>query len=195
MAVSLRSPEARILSRPFPVRWAGWESTTTQLSQTGWQLAIQMNYFDMQYQLAMYNDTLQLSAITNSTLIEPWVTDIHSKYMDWSGKELPTFFVTHCTPKIYMSRRAPDLYHGLTDWMPIDGRTQITYDPVVELVDLCAFARLKPKETLIPHANMSVVEQLEAIIKAQEPKQHELRQLILAERRNVRQIASIAEVD
>lgn len=193
MAVSLRSPEARILSRPFPVRWAGWESTTTQLSQTGWQLAIQMNYFDMQYQLAMYNDTLQLSAITNDTHIEASLSQMDKYYMDRANC-LPMFFVTHCAPKIFMARRLPDPLIGLTDWTPIDGRTQITYDPVVELVDLCAFARLKPKETLIPHANMSVVEQLEAIIKAQEPKQHELRQLVLAERRNVRQIASIAEV-
>jgi hypothetical protein len=150
-----------------------------------------MQYYDLTYQLAMYNDNLQLCAVSGDTRIEYGITDMRSLGND---DHLPVFYVTHCAPKIFMARREPSLDMGISAWMPIDGRTQITYDPVVELVDMCAFARLKPKEVLIPHANMSVVEQLEAIIKAQEPKQHELRQLILAERRDVRQIASIAEV-
>lgn len=110
----------------------------------------------------------------------------------YDDNRLPILHVSHLVKSLYGYREPPR--YGLTDWHLVDGRPQISCEPVLTLEDMSVFAKLQPKEILIPQANLSVVEQLEAIIKAQEPKQHELRQLVLAKPQTLRPIASIAEV-
>jgi hypothetical protein len=114
----------------------------------------------------------------------------------YTDNNLPRIRVGHVARSMHMSRtpitELPNL--GCTDWKLVTGRIQLSREPTLTMEDFSVFAKLQPKEILIPQADMSVVEQLEAIIKAQEPKQHELRQLILDKPRTMRSIASITEV-
>lgn len=181
---SLHLSGDRILSRPFPVEWAGWETTTTRLCQCGWKIATQYEYGRDFYRFLFQHEQIDLMGYADWMFIE--------KSMESSYK-LPCIHVEYVARTFRMS--APDVDRDyITNWHLIDGRTQFTCEPIRKMEDFSVFAKLQPKEILIPQADMSVVEQLEAIIRAQEPKQHELRQLILDKPRAVRQIATLAEV-
>lgn len=181
--------ERRILSRPFPVEWAGWESTTTRLQYGGWQIATQQNYVDQTYRFVLRHAQLDLVGYVDWTYISPSVMSL------WGdNKDLPIIHVANVARNMFTHAPLVVGDSPLTPWYRIDAQPQLCTEPLKSLADLSVFAKLQPKEILIPRADMSVVEHLEAIIKAQEPKQHELRQSILSQSRNVRQIASIAEV-
>lgn len=180
----------RILSRPFPVEWAGWNTTTQRLQCSGWQIASQYAFETDRYRFLFKHQQLDLMGYANWLYIEKVFATPYS-----SGEDLPTIHVGHVARGFSMERIEPDILslERITPWTLIDGRSQLVTEPIRTWEDFSVFAKLQPKEILVPRADMSVVEHLEAIIKAQEPKQHELRQQVLANR-TVRQIASIAEV-
>lgn len=186
----LRPADVRILSRPFPVEWAGWETTTRRLQCCGWQIASQYAFDSDRYRFLFKHQQLDLMGYADWLEIERSVTGAYA-----SGSDLPTIHVRHVAREFSMERIPPDALsrENITPWTLIDARSQLVTDPIKTWEDFSVFAKLQPKEILVPRADMSVVEHLEAIIKAQEPKQHELRQQVLANR-TVRQIASIAEV-
>ncbi len=177
----------RILSRPFPVEWAGWSTTTTKLQYAGWQMATQYAFENDNYRFMFKHDQLDLMGYADWLYIErsvarPYCTD----------SALPVIRVGHVARQFHMVK--PIINEGMTTWHLIDAKPQLCIDPIRTMEDFSVFAKLQPKEILIPRADMSVVEQLEAIIRAQEPKQHELRQIVLDKARTVRPLASLAEV-
>lgn len=192
MISSLSKHEQRILSRPFPVEWAGWETTTQRLYQHGWQIAGEFNYFDNKYRFMLRHEQLDLMAFVDWIRIDPLFAGIDS-YATASESQLPVLHAEHIA-RTFNMYRPPVMAEGTSPWTLYDCIPQFSAAPIRQMEDFNVFAKLQPKEILIPQADMSVVEQLEAIIKAQEPKQHELRQLILAKPRGLRRIASIAEV-
>jgi hypothetical protein len=182
--------DLRILSRSFPVEWAGWETTTQRLQQAGWQIAYQYDFGSDRYRFLFKHDKIDLMGYADWTYIDKLVA------LAYGDRELPTIRVGHVAKQFFIEkidRKVLDC-ERISPWTLTDARSQLCDEPVRSWEDFSVFAKLQPKEILIPRADMSVVEHLEAIIKAQEPKQHELRQTILKESRNVRQIASIAEV-
>lgn len=192
MAGAFGSMETRILSRPFPVEWAGWETTTQRLYSCGWQIASQYEFGSDQYRFMFKHEQMDLMGYADWMYISKSVASVASVY---DRHNLPTIQVGYVARHFQMARLpAITNIDYMTDWQLVDGRTQLCETPVRTMEDFSVFAKLHPKEILIPQADMSVVEQLEAIIKAQEPRQHELRQIILAKPRGIRQIASIAEV-
>lgn len=191
MAGAFDSMETRILSHPFPVEWAGWETTTRRLYGCGWKIATQFNYGESNYRFLFKHDEIDLMGYAD------WMYIDRAAALPYNNdRELPCIRVGHVARQMYTMRPfiVDEHVRDITDWQLIDGRTQMSREPVRKMEDFSVFAKLHSKEILIPQADMSVVEQLEAIIKAQEPRQHELRQIILAKPRGIRQIASIAEV-
>lgn len=184
----MAGPEARLLSRPFPVEWAGWETTTRRLACCDWKIAVQYNYGEQTYRFMFKHEQLDLMGYADWVMIEHATAQPY-----YESQHLPVIRVGHVARQFHM--QTPKQPLDTTPWYLADGHPSYSLEPMRKLEDWSVFAKLQPKEILIPQADMSVVEQLEAIIKAQEPKQHELRQLVLSERsRSVRQIASLAEV-
>lgn len=187
------SLDQRILSRPVPVRWAGWTTTTTDLQNSGWSIAIEFDYRDSTYRLALHHKGLKLTAITDQTEISPaFATLDHYYRYEGDRDNTPVFTVRHVAPRILI---ATDGSAQLPRWVPIDATPRLHCMKLESLADLCVFAkRDDSKEVLIGQADMSVVEQLEAILKAQEPKQHEIRKRMLSTPATIRKIATLAEV-
>lgn len=193
-----RGSAARILSRPIPVVWAGWRTTTADLQRNGWDLAVEFRYNDMMYRLACRHKVLDLMALSDSTQLEHALALLEKYYEDPRGEHLPPFYVNHVATHIQIVRTVwagAEHYETCPSWVHIDGHPQITQMPVAKIEDLNIFAaRDAQKELLVGQADMTVTEHLEAIMKLQEPKQSELRQQMLAQPNNVRKIITLSEV-
>lgn len=184
--MELAGLERRILSRPFPVEWAGWDSTTARLHSCGWQIATQFNWGEDTYRFAFSHEGMQLQGYAD------WMYIAYTSSGD--NRELPPIRVNYVAKSLLVAKAGEFIQTTCTPWHLIDGRPQLSMKPIQRMEQLSVFAPLQPKEILIPQADMSVIDHLEAIIKAQEPKQHELRQVILAGRSRIRQIAALTEV-
>lgn len=56
----------RILSRPLRVRWGGWETTTTQLQQGGWELAVHEDFSRMTIRMTMRHQGFRMYGVSRS---------------------------------------------------------------------------------------------------------------------------------
>lgn len=54
----------RILSRPLRVRWGGWETTTVELQQGGWELAVQEEFNRMEMRMTMRHQGFRMYGIS-----------------------------------------------------------------------------------------------------------------------------------
>ena len=163
----------RVLSRPIPVRFQGWRSTTAELQQAGWELATQYTVHEDMYQLAVSNPQLQLVGRTTQPINIPRDLQYRSDRGD-----LPTFDVSYVAHRVKVFEHRE--VHFPTVWHRIDATPQLATDEVRDLHDLCHFAPYdKSRELMVAAADMEVVELLDAIMRKQQPKQQELREKLV----------------
>jgi hypothetical protein len=155
--------EARILSRPLRVHWAGWETNTLALQQNGWQLNAEQDVWQNQIRLSMRHSGMNLHAMSNRMDF-----DFHAAaHSDLQYLRALPFFV--------MSVMGRDVHiheHGSLDWSamkPIDAAPTLTTHKVSRMEDLVHFAApmVRTKEIIIP--DESVPELLDRILKLQQP--------------------------
>lgn len=160
----------RVLSRPIPVFFQGWQSTTRDLQAAGWELATQYSLHEDMYHLAISNPQLQIVGRTTEALHIP-----QRLQYQYERENLPTFYVNVLTHKvrIYEERHVelPAVWHR------IDAETQVFQAQITDLHDMCHFAPWdKAADLLVAAADMEVVELLNLIVSKQQPKQTELRE-------------------
>ena len=183
-------PGNRVLSRPIPVHWAGWRTTTLDLQHAEWKLFIQMNHFEHKYQLAMHHDRMKLSAVSYEVAIPLGHSLAHNFRHD--DEELPVFNVVHVAQSIMMAQHVSN---DCIPWTRIDATPQIQTVQLRDLRELCHFAKHDPgKELFVQQANKSVLERLEEIIREQEPLQKEIRASMQREPATVTPIRTLLAV-
>lgn len=184
-----------ILSRPVPVHWAGWRTTTVELQHSGWKLAVQYNFNEDNYRLGMHNDHLQLMAVSLvHHELGRHLADARMMYNE-NARDLPPFVCHHVAPKILtVSFREID---EVPTWHPIDAQTRMATHQTHQrdVMDTGIFAKHDPgKDVMIRQANKSVLERLEEIIREQEPLQKEIRASIKRESATVTPIRTLLAV-
>lgn len=162
----------RMLSRPVPVHWAGWESNTATLHACGWDIAADYRVDRDTYGLIMRHQALKLYAVTDYIEFRRG-SNFLSNVVD-PRHELPRFTVVHVAPNFH-TVTMPGL--DFSRYQQIDPRPQMSVSRITRVEDfnIFALARAPEKEIVIEGADMSVIEHLEAIQKLQAPKQRELR--------------------
>ena len=117
--------EPRLLSRPCRVIFAGWESTTTQLQQAGWQLSAEQNFNVMTVRIALRFEPARLFMIAEA---QPW------QFLR-DSEEVPEFHIRHA---------ATDMHIHLTersfDFRPFDAAPQIAATQCQSIEDFGIFA-------------------------------------------------------
>lgn len=176
----MRDPfEQRILSRPVPVHWAGWETTTAALQSAGWELAVHFEFNRDRYTLLMRHQAMELWALSRTEQFGRYTSTLDSYYSN-GDRDLPPFEVMHVGKSLFI--QTPTSL-DFASFQQIDARPQFTETKIrsVEDFNIFALARSKAEEILVNRADMGVIEHLEAIKRLQEPKQHEIRQRMLRE--------------
>lgn len=162
----------RILSRPIPVVFQGWRSTTLELQAAGWELSTQYAAHEDMYHLAVSNPQLQIVGRTTQPI---FISQSLKHHYDRNDPDLPTFYVSYLTHKVrvfeHHNTELPPMWHR------IDAQTQLAQMEIKDLHDMCHFAPWdKSTEVLVAAADMEVVELLRIIVDKQQPKQKELRE-------------------
>ena len=162
--------DGRLLSRPYRVFWAGWETDTHSLQQCGWSIAAQ---WDMQHcgsRLALKHDASRVTALTDIVRDIDW----ENCQNPYARDGFPVFHVVTIATQIMVhthETRAPQ-------FKAIDAEPQVTMESVKSLDDMGIFQipLTRTQEVYVEQADMDVIEHLEAIKRLQAPKQAELRE-------------------
>lgn len=164
----------RLLSRPCLVYWAGWETDTQKLQQSGWSISAEQDMMSRGVRLAMRHEPMRLYAITNI------VADVH-----WEAVQNP---YAHGVDVVFSVIKAGSgmqvqLIESHFDFKSVDCQPQMTTNPVRDVEDMGIFQTplTRTAEIIVEQADMSVIEHLEAIKELQAPKQAEIRQRMLKE--------------
>lgn len=165
----------RLLSRPLGVHWAGWQTTTLALQRNGWDLAVEHDYHRNGYTLLMRHEAMQLHACTSELTLERLPQE------HW--EHAPVFQV-RVVARSLQSAHMPGL--DFASFQQIDAEPRFVDHKIQRIEDfnIFALARSKAEEVLVNKADMTVIEHLEAIKRLQEPKQRELRQQMLRDRKD-----------
>lgn len=167
--------QARILSRPFGIEWAGWRSDTHRLQRSGWELAVECEMCWREYRLLMRHRMLKLYAVTHMEKIDD-IERITSPYM--RCEDMPIFKVIGVAPQI---RVVEMQQYGPMSFKQFDAEPCMTTAPIRSIEDMNIFnvPMTRTEEVMIDKADMTVIEHLEAIKRLQSDKQREIRQRIV----------------
>ncbi len=147
----------RLLSRPHRVIFAGFESTTTRLQQSGWKLAAEQMIHDGQIRLALRLGDAGLYMIADQ--------QGYGFFGDHERAEILTFHIRHCSSKMVIN-----LHESIFNFKPIDAMTQMTTAPRKDIEDFGIFATPLVRTEEIIVEPQSVAECLELIKKMQAPE-------------------------
>ena len=165
----------RMLSRPFPVEWAGFRSTTFQLQRCGWKFAVHMNDYRQEIEVVMEHKGTRLRSFFHRM---DWKRMLDATAYDVPSDNLPVLTVNHAI--------AQDIFiEGVNDASPQFTPVDMTPVPVFEYrkirfsaLDIFAPLQEPQEEIMFEQADMTVVEHLEAIKRLQADKQKELREKV-----------------
>lgn len=157
-------PDRNILSRPYPVYWAGFESTTLRLQQAGWEFSASQRYGMDAVGLMMRHQATGMVGCTNTV---PNMLLYDMGHMS----ALPPFAVEWLTDQKVMihNYHAPDWLHACE---PVDMKPQMVEVKDIRDTNLFAGVALTRTKELIVDPN-SVPELMDRILELQEPGRQE----------------------
>lgn len=164
-----------MLKNPIvPVHWAGWQSTTLDLQQAGWEWAVEEDFATMRLRFTLRHPTMHLYGISQDVRIggEMYFGDnLHSRHV----------------PPIYMQGMVPRMqvytmqYSTMPAFVAFNARPEYTMPEteVKTMEDLRIFRPVPieaPEVKEIVVAPESVTEMLDRMLAMQSPKQREIRE-------------------
>lgn len=161
----------RFLSRPIPVHFAGWESSTDRLQRCGWRMAIDKDHRNMTYRFLLEHPYLRLAGWCDS-----WSMDrSYEEWVDPSNRFNPMpIEMGQVMPADHFQMRIS----GELGMQWIDASPEIVHEQITTLADLGIFklAEAEVPKVFVEEADMSVVDHLQSILDGQADKQAELRE-------------------
>jgi hypothetical protein len=164
--------EQRILSAPHPVHWAGFQSTTTEMQQHGWQIAVEFEPMRLMYRLMFKHEQLRLYALTAQEHIQQGANGFGQMH-DFC---VP-FKVCHAAASIECLR----IHDDISMFRAIDATPVMVTESIERIEDLNIFnvSLRKAEEILVNEADMNVIDHLEAIKALQSEEQKIIRERML----------------
>jgi hypothetical protein len=160
------TPEDTLRYNDHKVYWEGWQSSTSRLAQSGWDIAVNYNPEYMAYRLFFNHKSMTLSAMTEQETFD-----------DLVYQHVP-FRISMIAPKIHVSI-IPAITMSAApragDFIPIDASIMQREVRDINPDNIFMYAKGE-NELLVDEANMEVVDHLEAIKALQSEKQKELRE-------------------
>lgn len=182
MSTRWPTEEYAILSRPYRVMWAGWETDTRRLQQAGWKLAVDTAQMDSwegtRYTLVMHHEGMKLWALCDDRHI-----NFHQSVSIHANPEaLSTFIVRHVANDIHVRTMGPvKMAFQQINAEPAYGKMEDMVDHSLANLNIFHLGGERVDEVLFDKADLTVVDHLEAIKKLQAPRQKEIREKMLRE--------------
>lgn len=144
----------RILSQPYKVYWAGWETTTTRLQQCGWEISAEEDIYSRSIRIALRHQQAQVTAISN---LVPYDYFRQGQYLEHG----PEFHMAYMASRLFVS-----IQDNLTAFKPIDAMPQFVNTERKSIEDLGIFATplVRTEEIIVePQDVASLLEQIKQI--------------------------------
>lgn len=159
----------RISSPVTKVLWAGWESDTLRLQQAGWEVSAEQSIERLNYRFAFKHPNYRIYGLTNLIKYDNFYDAyMHGQFVN----ELPPLTIQYMA-----SRMEIRLLDNLTKFQPVDCVPNLSINEQIKSIEDFMIFRPIAKEGEIIVAPETVPELLDLIIKKQDPKQKELREL------------------
>lgn len=171
MSIVGSNMDQRILSAPHEVYWAGFRSTTTEMQQNGWKLAVEFEPYRLMYRLMFTHEMMRLYALTAQEHIESGAHGFGTMH------GCVPFRVCYAAASFETLRINTDL----SNFRAIDAVPQMVNTKITKVEDLNIFnvSLKRTEEILVDAADMSVIEHLEAIKAMQSEEQKIIRERML----------------
>lgn len=166
----------RLLSKPVPVFWEGFESDTYRLQRAGWSFTAQQDYAHDSMRLAMRHEQMKMTGITEVT---EW--EFRREPEHWHLRPRPLRMMA--TGNVHVFRgdilgsdrdhyRVPSISRfDPAGWHAIDCAPQIVTEEAEPLLAILHFAPLDFKRIILPED--AVPDLMERILKLQQPVRDE----------------------
>lgn len=138
--------ERVLLSRPYPVYWAGWETTTAMLQQAGWEISAEYEPYRMSYRLLMRHQGAQLYALTNSVNINHWQMMQEGRFGVHGIRFVVQYVCTHLTV---------NLMEQQFNFRQVDALPQMGTMKNVEEFGIFATPMTRTNEIIVPEENVT----------------------------------------
>lgn len=167
-----RDAEYRLLSAPHRMLWAGWESTTSQLQQMGWEFSAEQEFYRYAVRLAFRHQEYKVRGISE------WIGAHHVMAIDqhvarYGGPALT--FQCHVASDLIMT--APLDLRAFTAIDAMPQMQTITRENMRTIEDaLGIFAKPLVRSTEIIVDPKSVQEAMDMLLKVQNKELTEIRQ-------------------
>lgn len=123
--------EARFLSLPCPVVFAGWQTTTAALQQAGWRLSAEQDFMRYRIRLALNFEPARLFMLSESRDFD----FVRSGTSYGDRNQLPVFEIVHVANGMTIN-----LMESSFDFKPIDAAPQFTEVKRTSIEDFGIFA-------------------------------------------------------
>lgn len=157
----------RLLSQPCDVVWAGWRSTTVDLQNAGWQIAVEDSYHNYSTRLCLQHRDLRLRGITTPTPLEDFVRSDR-----YGGRGYrPAFHVQWMSSDLRVQ-----IMESSFDFREIDAKPQFTaeHSNRADAFSFFAVPMARTEEIIVAPQDVSTM--LDQIRKMQAPEMAAIRQ-------------------
>lgn len=167
----------RIINRPIPVRWGGWETDTYRLMEDGWVLSAYQDVHYNKMQLAMKHPKLNVQGISMLADFD------YEALLNGHTFTVPFFLKFKSFAEQVHVHTAGNI--SVNEFRPIDARP--TYEAkhsISRLEDLANFPEIVPEvpENAIHLKEANMAQILEMALQRQEPEQERIREELLQQR-------------
>ena len=155
--------EQRILSKPMPVHWAGFESNTYRLQQAGWEFTADQSYERMGTRLMMRHQGFQMYGCTDHVDTDFFASRTSDK---WRGIRFPIQWMTGGRVQVIHEVGGEGIISAM---QPVDMTPTLATAQARDIEDLNLFgAPLVRTNEVIIDPN-SVPEMMDRILELQKP--------------------------
>lgn len=152
--------EKRILSKPYPVSWAGFESTTYKLQQAGWQFTAEQDLASMSTRFLMRHNGFKLFGASQLVATDYFIDQDDSNY--WGRVNFP---IQWMTSGVKVTR----VIDNFDQFRPVDMQPQYQAHEETNIEDMNLFATpLARTQEIIVDPN-SVPKLMDRILELQDP--------------------------
>ncbi len=158
--------ERRILSKPVPIYWAGFESTTYKLQQAGWEFSAEQDMASMRCRIMLRHQAFRMHGCSNFVDTDFFAPQ-HGDHWDRL-----CFSIQWMTSGDVMVHRIAD---DFSTFKPVDMQPQIlSHSEIENIEDMALFAGVpltRTKEIVVDPA--TVADMMQEILKMQDPARKE----------------------
>lgn len=161
-------------SPPIPVRFEGFEATTTQLQRSGWELSSDEDYTYGDFQVAIFHRRLGVVGLSDRVRRTTLMTAMNQR-LSW--EEIEPIYVRRITRSHELLYCGPALVPDKTYWHAIDAEPMFLERRPVRPEDLFMF---RPADAPAPQEIIAdpetVADLMEKIVRLQKPDMDQIRE-------------------